>query len=700
MIEEALRLFQHGRFYRCLDILDGVLALEPDNRQALRLAGTAELLVGRPRLAIGLLRRAARDVSAPVEIFLSLAQAFEALGRRRAADLALRAGLRCHPGSASALEQRARTLVALRRPRAAEVAAHAALTADPKSRVAAEALGCALFQQRRLREAEQVLAQLTELYGTRAPALATLGRVRERLGDEAGAVKAFQRAAFLLPQDARLGLRAATLLIEHGDRRSAKATLRRALAAALGRPGLLQGISRLYMRLNSAEAALKAADAAAAVENPVSAATALLQGQCHLRLGNHALADRYLTAVLRRGLTAPALVARATARIALGQAAEAEADLRLALRIDPDDRATKLHLGRLLLGEQRPHEALPFLQPALDDGASAADALLLGQALYRTGKSVEALAALRVAEHRNPALPGLAIWVSRATAASKPLAATDSPFAFQGDVRTVETRSSFLGSLHEHMVVVNALMHRQVRARFGRHRLGYLMAVLPPMLGLMMMIFIFSVIRQRQPGDMPLALFLMTGLIAWQVFNAAWGAMENASKKSRQVLFVPRVSTFDYRIAALVFEFFTHVLITLVFAVLLRAIDFEVYVDDPLQVLAGAGVLFLMGAGMGYIIEVVATFWKGVLRVVHTVLGRFLFLTSGIFFSVHDLPPEVRQYALLNPLLHVIEYVRNGAESSFPLHGTDIRYPIAVGALMLVFGLALESRFRARLLGK
>lgn len=707
MFEEGLRLFQYGRFEQCLSVLGVVLHSDPDHQEALRLSGAALLVLGRPREAIAPLRRAARHSSSPVEVLLSLAQAFEALDRPAAAALALHRALREHPGSLTAREEYARILVRLGRGVAAEVAARQALhDSDGQSANARLALGCALYQQRRLADALHVLGPLAETAGQGSPtglsALTVVGRIHEHLGDRAAAAKAFATAAGRMPHAARLNLHAARLLLDQGKDVPAKRLLQQAEAAATGQPGLLVAVADLYLKAGAPALALRAASAAADLPRPNRSFTLnLTLARCHQALGDYATAERHLGLALRlRRTSLAALLARAEGRLAMNLPAKAANDATAILALHPDHLEAGLLLGKALFLQNRFHEALSLLRGALNDGASADAAMLLGQALYRTGKSVEAVKAFEVAEQRDPALADLDLWLRRARTTAALEREGDDPFRFRHQSPQAARPPGLVSSLHEHMIVVSALMQRQARVRFGHRKLGYLAAILQPLVGLALMMFFMTVIRNRQPGDMPLALFLMTGLVAWQVFNSVWGSMERASRASQALLVFPRVTPFDVRVALLMFDFITEFIILVTFSVILLTIDFEVYIENPLQVLAGVGVLFLLATGVGMITEVLSSFWRIGVQMARIPLNRILFLTSGIFFSAHDLPPALREYALFNPLLHVIEYIRNGAETSFPLTDANIEYPIAVGMILLLTGLVLESRFRARLLGQ
>ena len=77
------------------------------------------------------------------------------------------------------------------------------------------------------------------------------------------------------------------------------------------------------------------------------------------------------------------------------------------------------------------------------------------------------------------------------------------------------------------------------------------------------------------------------------------------------------------------------------------------------------------------------------------IVTRPLFLISGIFFLVEDIPPDYRDYALWNPLLHLTALMRRGVYATYDAALASPVYVAAFGLTCLVLGL-----LALRLLGK
>lgn len=114
---------------------------------------------------------------------------------------------------------------------------------------------------------------------------------------------------------------------------------------------------------------------------------------------------------------------------------------------------------------------------------------------------------------------------------------------------------------------------------------------------------------------------------------------------------------------------------------------------DPGTAIAALAAMLSFGIGLGMINSVVGRFfpfwaslWPGVIRaMVHF---------SGIYIVADYLPPDVRRYFDVNPLLNGINWFRHAFYVSYP-EATDHRFRVMLIALItLALGLAMERGLR------
>ena len=82
------------------------------------------------------------------------------------------------------------------------------------------------------------------------------------------------------------------------------------------------------------------------------------------------------------------------------------------------------------------------------------------------------------------------------------------------------------------------------------------------------------------------------------------------------------------------------------------------------------------------------------------VMGRPLFLSTGVFFTAEMLPSSVREILLYNPLLHIIEMLRTAFFVEFESRYADPDYALTWATAVLAVGLLIHRALRRQVLKK
>src|SRR5690606_29981181 len=110
----------------------------------------------------------------------------------------------------------------------------------------------------------------------------------------------------------------------------------------------------------------------------------------------------------------------------------------------------------------------------------------------------------------------------------------------------------------EIMRVQYALLMREVGSRFGKNRLGYVWALVEPMMHVAVFIGIKSVIGSLGPPGIPMALFLITGIVPFLMMRTTMTRVIAAASANRGLLAFPQIMVMDIILARAVLEFVTH----------------------------------------------------------------------------------------------------------------------------------------------
>lgn len=255
---------------------------------------------------------------------------------------------------------------------------------------------------------------------------------------------------------------------------------------------------------------------------------------------------------------------------------------------------------------------------------------------------------------------------------------------------------SLARGLFVQLQVVHALVLREIKTRFGEHQLGYLWALLSPLLLVGTFYALYVLGERSAPSGMTLGAFMVTGVIPYQAFRETAGRLTVAIGSNRGLLFYPQVRPLDLMLSRALLEGATAVVVFVLLMGGAALFEGRFEVESLLLVFYGFGLAIALGVGMGMVLgslSVLATSvenWAGALL-------RPLFWLSAIFYSANDLPPGVLEVVRYNPLLHVIELVRTGWFPSYQTRVGELWYPLAWAVLLLFFGLVFERGTRARL---
>ncbi|HEY3236863.1 MAG TPA: ABC transporter permease [Polyangiaceae bacterium] len=244
--------------------------------------------------------------------------------------------------------------------------------------------------------------------------------------------------------------------------------------------------------------------------------------------------------------------------------------------------------------------------------------------------------------------------------------------------------------------VIYALLIREMKTRFGAHRLGYVWALIEPVLWIGTFVVVYYVFGHQPPPGTTLIAFLVTGFVPFDLFRDASAHAMMSISGNKGLLFYPQVRPLDLVIARVLLEAATQLT---VFTLLMGGEALyigQLHVNSLLTTLAGLGLAAGLGAGLGLLFCGLSVFFPTVERL-YTPLIRPLFWFSALFYPVDLVPTVARKLLLLNPLVHAIELVRYGWFPSYGARHIDPSYPALWILVMLFFGLSLERVARRRL---
>lgn len=256
----------------------------------------------------------------------------------------------------------------------------------------------------------------------------------------------------------------------------------------------------------------------------------------------------------------------------------------------------------------------------------------------------------------------------------------------------------FRKALRQQVVVIGALILREVRTRFGNHQIGYLWALLEPCLFIGLWLGVHLWLRLgAMIHDMSSVLFMSSGLVPFFAFRHVATYVESAIPSNTALLQFPLVKGVDTILARFILESATQFLVGAIIFLSLMFFGFAKAPENTLQLFVSSCALLSLGLGFGVFNCMVAAHFPAWGKCTGTIL-RILFWTSGVFFLVDKFPSQVQDVLQWNPVLHGIEMFRSSWSYTYETRIGSIWYMLTWIFGFLIFGLILEPSARRKIM--
>jgi len=235
--------------------------------------------------------------------------------------------------------------------------------------------------------------------------------------------------------------------------------------------------------------------------------------------------------------------------------------------------------------------------------------------------------------------------------------------------------------------VIWALILREILTRYGRHNIGFLWLFAEPMLFTLGVTAIWTAAKAVHGSNLPIVAFAITGYSSVLLWRNMPSRCVGAIAPNLGLLYHRNVRPFDIYVARLILEA-AGAGMSFVFLVLFfHFIGLLDLPEDVLQVAAGWLMIAWFGMGLALFVGALSQFSETVEKLWHPT-AYLLFPLSGAAFLVDALPLEAQRYVLLLPMVHGVEFLREGYFGSQVTAHYDIGYMAAWNTLLTLLGLA------------
>ena len=245
-----------------------------------------------------------------------------------------------------------------------------------------------------------------------------------------------------------------------------------------------------------------------------------------------------------------------------------------------------------------------------------------------------------------------------------------------------------LRDLYKYRELVWALAMKELRIRYKRSSLGFLWALLNPLLMMVILTVVFSTVMRIPVKNY--AVFLISALLPWTFFSQALTYSAESIVGNGELLKKVAVPKAVFPVAAVISNAINFGLSLLPLAVILAALRFPFHVTwvfVPIAFIA----LLLFTMGCAFVLSAANVYFRDVSHIVQLLLTAW-FYVSPVIYSLDFVPSRFQPLFHLNPMLYMLNGFRDPIYyGSVPSLGL-ISASLGVGAVALLVGYAIFAR--------
>ncbi len=243
---------------------------------------------------------------------------------------------------------------------------------------------------------------------------------------------------------------------------------------------------------------------------------------------------------------------------------------------------------------------------------------------------------------------------------------------------------------YKYRELIWALALKELKIRYKRSFLGFLWALLNPLLLMLIMTAVFSTIMRSQIQHYPV--FLLSMLFPFTFFSQSLSYAAESIVGNADLIKKVRIAKLVFPVAALVSNLINLVLslIPLALIVLVTGAPFHwtwIYLPVPLLTLA----LFTLGAS--FFFAAANVFYRDVSHILQIVLQLWLYATP-ILYDINIFPQHLHWLFKLNPLIFVLNGFRLSVWAGMLPQPQSILASLVCAFLSLFIGFAIFRRYQ------
>lgn len=244
--------------------------------------------------------------------------------------------------------------------------------------------------------------------------------------------------------------------------------------------------------------------------------------------------------------------------------------------------------------------------------------------------------------------------------------------------------------VYRYRELIWALALKELRIRYKRSVLGFLWALLNPLLMMIILTLVFGTIMRFSIDHY--AIFLLSMLLPWTFFSQSLAYSVDSLVGNAELLKKIRIAKSVFPVAAVVANIINFLLSLLPLALLIVILRFPLhwtwfYLPVPM-----VG-LFLFTLGTSFFFAAANVFYRDISHIVQILLSAW-FYGSPIIYSLEFIPAKYHWLFRLNPMLYVLNGFRLSIYYGLLPSPQSVGMSVGCGFLALFIGFSVFRRYQ------
>lgn len=246
------------------------------------------------------------------------------------------------------------------------------------------------------------------------------------------------------------------------------------------------------------------------------------------------------------------------------------------------------------------------------------------------------------------------------------------------------------------ITVWQALFLREALDRFFGSRAAWAWLIIEPGIHIAFMGWVWEIFRRNTMGGIDTTVWIILGMLAFFLFRRTAIQTLHARDCNRAFFAFRQVRPFDVALARASVEAFSMFFISISILSIAGLLGRKVIPEDPLTTIIALLGLWLLGIGYGLITSIGMRLVQD-LGHIFQILMMPLYLISGVFVPITNIPQPYRDWLLWNPLVHGLELVRLSFFSNYHTVNISILYLYIWVISFIAIGMFLYRIFETKL---